>query len=114
MSVDAYADLAARVEASFAAAVWDVDADAVEEAIGLLDRGEVRVAEPDGRRLGRQRVGEEGGPAVLPHPRHGDDRVGTVRVPRQAAVQARVRRRPGVRVVPPAAVTVRRVPVARA
>ena len=46
MSVDAHADLAARVEASFAAEDWDVDAASVEDAIGLLDRGEVRVAEP--------------------------------------------------------------------
>jgi 2,3,4,5-tetrahydropyridine-2-carboxylate N-succinyltransferase len=46
VSVDAHADLAARVEASFAAEDWDVDAASVEDAIGLLDRGEVRVAEP--------------------------------------------------------------------
>ena len=46
MSVEAHADLAARVEASFAAEDWDVDAASVEDAIGLLDRGEVRVAEP--------------------------------------------------------------------
>jgi len=48
VSVDAHADLAARVEASFEAAVWDVDAASVEDAISLLDRGEVRVAEPAG------------------------------------------------------------------
>ena len=85
MSVDAHADLAARIEASFAAAVGSLDAAAVEDAIGLLDRGEVRVAEPTDDGLGRERVGEEGGPALLPGPRNGDDRVGAVRVPRQAA-----------------------------
>jgi len=41
------AELAERIERS-----WDepdrIDGEAVEEAIGLLDRGEVRVAEPDG------------------------------------------------------------------
>jgi 2,3,4,5-tetrahydropyridine-2-carboxylate N-succinyltransferase len=46
VSVEAHAELAARVEASFAAEDWDVDSASVEDAIGLLDRGEVRVAEP--------------------------------------------------------------------
>ena len=40
-------ELAERIERS-----WTepdrLDADAVEEAVGLLDRGEARVAEPDG------------------------------------------------------------------
>ena len=49
----------------------------------LLDRGEVRVAEPDRRRLAGQRVGQEGDPAVLPRSRDGDDRGRPVRVPRQ-------------------------------
>jgi 2,3,4,5-tetrahydropyridine-2-carboxylate N-succinyltransferase len=38
--------LAGRIDASYAAAGTDVDADAVDQAIALLDRGEVRVAEP--------------------------------------------------------------------
>ena len=44
--------IAARVEASWDATAADpsapIDAEAVEAAIGMLDRGEVRVAEPDG------------------------------------------------------------------
>jgi 2,3,4,5-tetrahydropyridine-2-carboxylate N-succinyltransferase len=46
MSVDRRADLAARIEASFDAEDWQHDAAAVEDAVGLLDRGVVRVAEP--------------------------------------------------------------------
>jgi 2,3,4,5-tetrahydropyridine-2-carboxylate N-succinyltransferase len=38
--------LAGRIDASYAAVGTDVDADAVDQAIALLDRGEVRVAEP--------------------------------------------------------------------
>ena len=57
------------------------------------DRGGHRPARPrrgarggaDGRGLGRERVGEEGRAALLPDPRDGDDRVRSVRVPRQAA-----------------------------
>ena len=108
-----HAELAARIEASYDAEDWQIDAEAVEEAVGLLDRGEVRVAEPTRRRrLGRERVGEEGRAALLPDPRHGDGRGGSVRVPRQAAAEARLRGcgRPrgaaGDRAV-------RRVPVAR-
>jgi tetrahydrodipicolinate N-succinyltransferase len=41
-----FEQLAERIDASYAAAGSDVDADAVDQAIGLLDRGEVRVAEP--------------------------------------------------------------------
>jgi 2,3,4,5-tetrahydropyridine-2-carboxylate N-succinyltransferase len=42
-----FEDLAARIDASYATAdAGDIDADAVDEAIGLLDRGEIRVAEP--------------------------------------------------------------------
>ena len=41
-------DLAARVHASFVNPGSDLDAEAVEETIRLLDAGEVRVAEPDG------------------------------------------------------------------
>jgi len=43
-----FADLAARIEASFDAPDASLDAEAVEEAIGLLDRGEIRVSEPTG------------------------------------------------------------------
>jgi 2,3,4,5-tetrahydropyridine-2-carboxylate N-succinyltransferase len=41
-----HADLAARIEASFAQPDATPDVEAVEEAIRLLDAGEVRVAEP--------------------------------------------------------------------
>jgi 2,3,4,5-tetrahydropyridine-2-carboxylate N-succinyltransferase len=41
-----FEELAGRIDASYAAAGTDVDADAVDQAIALLDRGEVRVAEP--------------------------------------------------------------------
>jgi 2,3,4,5-tetrahydropyridine-2-carboxylate N-succinyltransferase len=41
-----FADLAARIAASFDAKDWELDTAAVEETIGLLDRGELRVAEP--------------------------------------------------------------------
>jgi 2,3,4,5-tetrahydropyridine-2-carboxylate N-succinyltransferase len=44
--------IAARIEASWESTAADpaapIDAEAVEAAIGMLDRGEVRVAEPDG------------------------------------------------------------------
>jgi 2,3,4,5-tetrahydropyridine-2-carboxylate N-succinyltransferase len=46
MSDERLADLAARIEASFDVLDPVMDAEAVEEAIGLLDRGEIRVAEP--------------------------------------------------------------------
>lgn len=42
------AELEARVRGSFAAPDTAPDADAVEEVVRLLDRGELRVAEPDG------------------------------------------------------------------
>jgi 2,3,4,5-tetrahydropyridine-2-carboxylate N-succinyltransferase len=48
----AHADLAERIEASWNQVAADptasIDASAVESAIDLLDRGEIRVAEPDG------------------------------------------------------------------
>ena len=43
-----FEDLEARIRASFAAPDGEPDVEAVEEAIDLLDRGEVRVAEPAG------------------------------------------------------------------
>ena len=46
MTEGAYAEIAARIEASFAAPEREPDAEAVEQAIDLLDRGEIRVAEP--------------------------------------------------------------------
>ena len=46
-------DLAARIEASYADPDGALDAEAVEAAVGMLDRGELRVAEPDRRRLAR-------------------------------------------------------------
>ena len=44
----------------------ELDAAPIEEAIALLDRGDVRVAERGGEGLDRQRVGEEGDPPLLP------------------------------------------------
>ena len=44
-----------------------------------------------GRRLARARLGEAGGPALLPRARARDDRGRPVRVPRQAAAEARLR-----------------------
>jgi len=41
-----FADLAARIDSSFDVLDPAMDVEAVEEAIGLLDRGEIRVAEP--------------------------------------------------------------------
>ena len=53
MSRERVLAVAARVEASWDALAADpavvIDADAVEQAIGMLDRGDVRVAEPDGQ-----------------------------------------------------------------
>ena len=46
MTVERHAELAARIEASYDAEEWQIDGDAIEEVVGLLDRGEVRVAEP--------------------------------------------------------------------
>ena len=46
MSDGRHSELAARIEASFGAEEWELDGAAVEEAIGMLDRGEIRVAEP--------------------------------------------------------------------
>ena len=43
-----HAELAERIERAFADPVGAMDRDAVEAVIALLDRGEVRVAEPDG------------------------------------------------------------------
>ncbi len=44
----------------------ELEPEPIEEAIALLDAGEVRVAERARRRLGGQRVGEEGDPPLLP------------------------------------------------
>ncbi|MGZ5305926.1 MAG: 2,3,4,5-tetrahydropyridine-2,6-dicarboxylate N-succinyltransferase [Actinomycetota bacterium] len=46
MSAERHADLVARIDASFEAEDWQLDDAAVEDVVGLLDRGEVRVAEP--------------------------------------------------------------------
>jgi len=46
VSAERFADLAARIDASFDAPNTTLDVEAVEEAIELLDRGEIRVAEP--------------------------------------------------------------------
>jgi 2,3,4,5-tetrahydropyridine-2,6-dicarboxylate N-succinyltransferase len=94
------ADLAERIERS-----WSepdrLDADAVEEAIALLDRGELRVAEPDGDRW---TVNEWAKKAVLLYFRVRDlatTEVGPFeyhdRLPLKSGYEAA-----GVRVVPPA------------
>ena len=60
-------DLPERIAAAFDGG--DPTPPASRRPIGLLDRGEVRVAEPwRRRRLDRQRVGQEGDPPVLPRP----------------------------------------------
>jgi 2,3,4,5-tetrahydropyridine-2-carboxylate N-succinyltransferase len=41
-----FEELAARIDSSYGMPAGDIDAGAVDDAIGLLDRGEVRVAEP--------------------------------------------------------------------
>ena len=46
MSGGEFAELARRIESSFAAPDREPDAEAVEQAIDLLDRGAIRVAEP--------------------------------------------------------------------
>jgi 2,3,4,5-tetrahydropyridine-2-carboxylate N-succinyltransferase len=67
--VSAHAGLAARIEGCWAALEADpgapVDAEAVEEALALLDRGEVRVAEPDPSADGGWRVHAWAKEAVL-------------------------------------------------
>ena len=56
-------DLAERIEAAFDGG--DPDPDLVEEAIGLIDRGEVRVAEPSGGDGGGWTVNEWAKKAIL-------------------------------------------------
>ena len=98
------ADLAERIERSWAEPDR-LDAAAVEEAVGMLDRGELRVAEPDGDDWS---VNEWAKKAVLLYFRVrdlDDDRGRPVRVPRPAAAEDRLRgggraRRPARR--PPA------------
>ena len=65
--------------------------EAVDEALALLDRGEVRVAEKTGGALGRQPVAEEGGAALLPAQPDGADRgrAGRRGVVGQGAVEVR-------------------------
>ena len=83
-------ELRERVEASWAAAHADPPGDdrrggRRSPVIDALDAGELRVAEPERRRLARARVGEAGGAALVPRARPRHDRGGAVRVPRQAA-----------------------------
>jgi 2,3,4,5-tetrahydropyridine-2-carboxylate N-succinyltransferase len=99
MSTD-HADLADRIERS-----WTepdrLDAAAVEEAVGMLDRGELRVAEPDGDGW---RVNEWAKKAVLLYFRVRDLETTEVgpfeyhdRLPLKSGYE-----QAGVRVVPPA------------
>ena len=69
----------------------------VHEAIDLLDRGEVRVAEVVGRPGRRPRVAQAGHPPALPALADGDGRARAVRVRRQDPAQAGLpgRRRAG-------------------
>ena len=86
-------DLAARIAASFDAPERELDADAVEETIGLLDAARCAWRSPTDDGLDRQRVGEAGRAALLPRARSRDDRGRSVRVSRQAAAEARLRGR---------------------
>ena len=84
-------DLAARIEASVRGSR--------RRARRRGGRGRDRAARPRRaarrrarrRRLAGERVGEEGGPALLPRARARDDRRRAVRVPRQASAEVRVR-----------------------
>ena len=67
-------------------------AEPIEEAIARLDRGDVRVAERGRRRLGRQRVGEEGDPPLLPPAQGRADGGRRPPLPRQDPGQVRLRR----------------------
>ena len=97
--------VAAQVEASWDALAADpavvIDADAVEQAIGMLDQGDVRVAGPDGQ--GEWLVHAWAKQAVLLYfrVRVGGHRSRTVRVPRQAAALKHGYDELGVRVDPP-------------
>ncbi len=88
-------DLAERIERSWKAQTngEPIDAEAVETAIGLLDRGEIRVAEPDG--AGGWTVNQWVKQAVLLYFRvrgMTSTEIRALRVPRQAPPQARLRR----------------------
>ena len=69
-----------------------LDAEPIEEAIALLDRGEVRVAEPRDGTLDRQRVGEEGDPPLLPAAQGRADGGRRAPLPRQDPGEVRLRR----------------------
>ena len=65
--------------------------EAVETALDLLDEGKARVAERDERKLDRQPMAEEGGPAVLPAEPDGSHqgRAGRLVLVGQGAVEIR-------------------------
>ena len=73
------ADLERAVEAAWeerdalSPASGGAAAEAVETALDLLDSGEARVAEKRDGDVDRQPVAQEGGAALLPAQRHGDD-----------------------------------------
>ena len=93
MSAGAHADLAARVEAASRRRTGTLDAEAVEEAIGLLDAARSASPSPTD---GGWRVNAWVKEAVLLYFRvRGLEtiEVGPVRVPRPAAAEARVRGR---------------------
>ena len=46
---------------------------AIRAVVSALDSGELRVAEPNCRRLAGQRMGEKGCGVVLPYSKNGDD-----------------------------------------
>jgi hypothetical protein len=77
MSATDITALSARIEELYEKATSDLDDDAaqtVEQVMTMLDEGEIRVAAPTDTGLAGQRVGQEGDPALVPHPRDGDDR----------------------------------------
>jgi 2,3,4,5-tetrahydropyridine-2-carboxylate N-succinyltransferase len=62
-----HSDLAGRIEACYSQPDRSLDVDAIEEAVGLLDRGEIRIAEPppEGSSDGEWTVNEWAKMAVL-------------------------------------------------
>ena len=97
--------LAARIEELFDRPTSDLGDDAARDRRAGHDdarRGRDPRRRADRHRLAGQRVGQEGDPALVPHPRDGDDRGRPVRVPRQDAAQDGLGARRASRVVPPA------------
>jgi 2,3,4,5-tetrahydropyridine-2,6-dicarboxylate N-succinyltransferase len=69
--------------------------DAVRETIEQLDRGVLRVAEKVAGAMGRARVAEEGGPALVPHRGEPVHQGGLHQLLRQGALEVRRQQQPG-------------------